>query len=400
MYKVLIYSYVTRGYGGTNSFLLNFSAYVQRMSSQKEISIDILLFGIADYAFLCKLRQHCSRLYYIHVPFASKLLFRNLISWFLEFFALAILRTKYHLVINLAPTFTPIFEDIVYIHFPLFHQEALRKETFTSHKIINELYGSFLYVLTFILASIVSLLFGNQIRSQLYLANSNYTKLEIKRLLNKNSIVIYPPVEVRKILKECVNVSDEERQDAVITVSRFSYEKNLEVIPLIAYHVKNLGLHVKFIIAGAVKGSRGLNVLRHIQEISKKLNVEDMLLILPNISEEEKIVLLCKAKVYVHPMKNEHFGISVVEAMAAGLPVIVNRSGGPYLDILDQDKYGLSFENAKEAAELIYSLLTNTMLWEFYHELAISRSLLFDEEMFEKKIRFLVKTYLRRKYET
>jgi glycosyltransferase involved in cell wall biosynthesis len=212
--------------------------------------------------------------------------------------------------------------------------------------------------------------------------------------------VIYPPVEVRKILKECVNVSGEERQDAVITVSRISYEKNLDVIPLIAYYGKNLGLRVKFIIAGAVKGSRGLNILRRIQKVSKKLNVEDSLLILPNISEEEKIMLFCKSKVYLHPMKNEHFGISVVEAMAAGLPVIVNRSGGPYLDIIEQDKYGFSFENAKEAAELIYSLIMNTILWEFYHKSAIARSLLFDKNIFGKKIRLSVKIYLRRKYES
>lgn len=397
MYRVLIYSYVTKGYGGTNSFVLNF---IKELSQLEKFNIDLLIFGIADDTFLRELRRHCSRLYYIHAPFASKILFRNILSLFLELFVLAILRDKYHVIINLVPTFTPIFEDITYIHFPSFHQEVLRNETFTSHRIINELYGSFLYVLNSILTSIILLFYNDRIRSVLYLANSNYTKLEIKRLLKKNSIVIYPPVEVRKILKECVNVSGEERQDAVITVSRISYEKNLDVIPLIAYYGKNLGLRVKFIIAGAVKGSRGLNILRRIQKVSKKLNVEDSLLILPNISEEEKIMLFCKSKVYLHPMKNEHFGISVVEAMAAGLPVIVNRSGGPYLDIIEQDKYGFSFENAKEAAELIYSLIMNTILWEFYHKSAIARSLLFDKNIFGKKIRLSVKIYLRRKYES
>jgi glycosyltransferase involved in cell wall biosynthesis len=231
----------------------------------------------------------------------------------------------------------------------------------------------------------------------LYLTNSNYTKLEVKKLLNKNSVVIYPPVEVGKILKESANADNRERQNIVITISRISYEKNLEVIPLIAYYAKSLGLQVKFVIAGAVKGSRGLDVLRRIQKISKKLNVEEFLLILPNISEERKIMMLCKSKVYIHPMKNEHFGITVVEAMAAGVPVIVYRSGGPYLDIIDRDKYGLSFENAKEAAELIYYLLMNNVLWEFYHKSAIARSLLFSEDAFEKRIRFLIKRYLKEK---
>lgn len=33
-------------------------------------------------------------------------------------------------------------------------------------------------------------------------------------------------------------------------------------------------------------------------------------------------------------MWNEHFGISVVELMAAGLVVIAHNSGGPKLDII------------------------------------------------------------------
>jgi len=394
MYKVLIFSYVTRGYGGTNYFVLNF---IRKLSSLEELSLDLLIFGIADDAFLRELRRHCSRLYYIHAPFTSKLIFRIILSLLLELFVLSILRVRYHLIINLVPTFTLIFEDIAYIHFPSFHREILRNETFTSHRIINELYGSLLYVLTSVLTSLISLFFSSRIKSVLYLTNSSYIKLEVKRLLNKNSVVVYPPVEVGKILKESANAGNRERQNIVITISRISYEKNLEVIPLIAYYAKSLGLQVKFIIAGAVKGSRGLDVLRRIQKISKKLNVEESLLILPNISEERKIMLLCKSKVYIHPMKNEHFGITVVEAMAAGVPVIVHKSGGPYLDIIDRDRYGLSFENAKEAAELIHSLLTNNVLWEFYHKSANARSLLFDEEAFEKKIRFLIKRYLEEK---
>lgn len=36
----------------------------------------------------------------------------------------------------------------------------------------------------------------------------------------------------------------------------------------------------------------------------------------------------------LHTMWNEHFGISIVEMMAAGLVVIAHRSGGPLLDIV------------------------------------------------------------------
>lgn len=36
----------------------------------------------------------------------------------------------------------------------------------------------------------------------------------------------------------------------------------------------------------------------------------------------------------LHTMWNEHFGISVVELMAAGLVVVAHNSGGPKLDII------------------------------------------------------------------
>ena len=43
---------------------------------------------------------------------------------------------------------------------------------------------------------------------------------------------------------------------------------------------------------------------------------------------------LSEASIGLHTMWNEHFGISVVEMMAAGLIVIAHRSGGPLMDIV------------------------------------------------------------------
>jgi alpha-1,2-mannosyltransferase len=43
---------------------------------------------------------------------------------------------------------------------------------------------------------------------------------------------------------------------------------------------------------------------------------------------------LREAAVGIHTMWNEHFGISVVEMMAAGLVVVAHNSGGPSMDIV------------------------------------------------------------------
>lgn len=43
---------------------------------------------------------------------------------------------------------------------------------------------------------------------------------------------------------------------------------------------------------------------------------------------------LSTALIGLHTMWNEHFGISVVEYMAAGLVTVAHKSGGPLLDIV------------------------------------------------------------------
>ena len=43
---------------------------------------------------------------------------------------------------------------------------------------------------------------------------------------------------------------------------------------------------------------------------------------------------MAASKVGLHTMKQEHFGISIVEMMAAGMLTIAHKSGGPLKDIL------------------------------------------------------------------
>jgi alpha-1,2-mannosyltransferase len=45
--------------------------------------------------------------------------------------------------------------------------------------------------------------------------------------------------------------------------------------------------------------------------------------------------LLSQSAIGLHTMWNEHFGISIVEMLAAGLLVIAHNSGGPALDIVN-----------------------------------------------------------------
>lgn len=92
------------------------------------------------------------------------------------------------------------------------------------------------------------------------------------------------------------------------------------------------------------------------------------------VSEEEKIELLSKAKVFVSPSRAETFGISYVEALASGTPVIAsNESRG--IGILKEGVNGwiVRFGNPEELRDVI-SNLEKTDLKDFTERAWVSSS--------------------------
>lgn len=67
------------------------------------------------------------------------------------------------------------------------------------------------------------------------------------------------------------------------------------------------------------------------------------------------------AKVGLHTMWNEHFGIGVVEYMAAGLIPVAHKSGGPLLDIVteyDGKPVGFLADSVETFADALHSALS------------------------------------------
>ena len=65
--------------------------------------------------------------------------------------------------------------------------------------------------------------------------------------------------------------------------------------------------------------------------------------------------LLLRCKVYLHPKINEHFGISIVEAMSCGCLPVVHNSGGPR-EFVPKD---FRFDEMREAALKIDKAIEN-----------------------------------------
>jgi alpha-1,2-mannosyltransferase len=68
--------------------------------------------------------------------------------------------------------------------------------------------------------------------------------------------------------------------------------------------------------------------------MAKQLGIETSVDFKVNRSRDDILEIFSQAKVAVHTMKNEHFGIAVVELMSAGIVTIAHKSAGPLYDII------------------------------------------------------------------
>ncbi len=138
-----------------------------------------------------------------------------------------------------------------------------------------------------------------------FIANSSFVSKRIKRIYNRPSNVIHPPVDLDsfKILKPKENYF-------ILAGQLVSYKR-----PDIAIEAFNeLKLPLKVIGTG--------DMVKHLKGIAKE-NIE----FLGFISDQEYQSILSKARALIFPGV-EDFGIVPVEAQAAGTPVIALAEGG------------------------------------------------------------------------
>lgn len=224
--------------------------------------------------------------------------------------------------------------DACYIHYPM-----LKKVENLPHRMSNRIYFS--PYRSFLNSS------KRDINNKLFFANSKFTADAVKTEFGLTPHILYPPVST-DFLNHNEKDSDEKRDNAVITVARISKEKNLKIIPYIA----NLTRNISFTIVGLLDSIQEYNSLLM---LIKELGVSDKVKILTNVKRNHLRGVLRNSKVYLHTSVNEHFGISIVEAMASGCIPIVHNSGGPKEFVPSY----LRYELIEEAAQKINKAIEN-----------------------------------------
>ena len=97
-------------------------------------------------------------------------------------------------------------------------------------------------------------------------------------------------------------------------------------------------------------------------DLAVHLGIGDRVLFLGHVTEEERLVLLASASIFVLPSVVEPFGIAALEAMAAGVPVILSKTSG--VAEIAKNVFTIDFWDIEEFASRIAELLVYPVLRE------------------------------------
>jgi glycosyltransferase involved in cell wall biosynthesis len=145
-----------------------------------------------------------------------------------------------------------------------------------------------------------------------FIANSKTVKKRIKKYYSKDSSVIYPPVDTSNFY-----ISKSPKKYYLAGGRLVPYKK----IDLAVKAFSRLGVPLKVFGVGPE--------MKYLKKIAKS-NIE----FLGKISDEEKANLYANCIAYLNPQE-EDFGITAIEAMASGRPVIAYGAGGAVETIIE-----------------------------------------------------------------
>jgi len=216
--------------------------------------------------------------------------------------------------------------------------------------------------------------------------NSEFTKRFIDKEYGVNSVVIYPPVDVSSF-------KEGKKENIILTVGRFSkllQAKRQDILIEAFKKMVDKGLKGwRFQLAGStdIGGTEYLNELR---QSAENYPIE----FFENCSYDVLKNLYSKSKIFWYaggygideekePEKVEHFGITLVEGMAAGCVPIVIEKGG-LKEIVTDNRSGIFWKTEDDLIRITNSLIKDEKTIKIFSDEAIKESKKYGIERFNE----------------
>lgn len=210
--------------------------------------------------------------------------------------------------------------DIIHTHLSSFFY-MIPYAIMNNVKILHTVHSRPIYEAAGIRRKILNYFYKKKISTPVAISDLISKEISEEYKLDSDSIeVVYNPVSVKKFSNQSIKKSNDDKTITFINVARFVKSKNhIELIKAFKeVNTRNKNIRLLLLGDGPLRNE--------IENKIKELNLEESIELKGNVSNVE--YYLAKSDVFVLPSTYEGLPLTILEAMAAGLPIIATSVGG------------------------------------------------------------------------
>jgi len=222
------------------------------------------------------------------------------------------------------------------------------------------------------------------------MVNSSWTEEHVRQLWGGEVSKVFPPCDTSQLAARAG--AREGGQVRLLSIGQFRPEKDHPLQIKAMFELRQIvseedWAQVRLVIIGGARNQQDWTLVQDLKDLTKYLSVEDNVEFRVNLPFPALLEEFARATVGIHTMNQEHFGIGIVEMMAAGLLTVAHRSGGPLMDIVVEEqgaRNGFLAITAQEyAAHIAYILALGEEGRELVRVRARASTQLFSTSAFE-----------------
>lgn len=233
-------------------------------------------------------------------------------------------------------------KTISYVHYPTVNRDMLEKVRQSESSYNNSDSISRSKVLTslkLVYYRLYAKLYGFVgRRNDIVMVNSTWTHGHISKIWGpKRLYIVYPPCDTSAFQHLPLRRNLDEFR--IVSIGQFRPEKDhklqLGILKEFLGHLEEKERKaVVLVMIGSCRNKEDMDLVKELRKLAKALGVSGHVKFELDVSFSRLKEELGRASAALHTMWNEHFGIGVVECMAAASVMVAHNSGGPQMDIV------------------------------------------------------------------